>query len=181
MKIKLTIQSLFPLYLLLILFNINKWNAYTTSKEFWRNNWFVVCVKIILILLVILSIFFYFSFNSFKKYGNETHTKVTKCKNINEESISFFVTFIIPICFSELTDWHQALCCTLTLLLMLILLMSTNLYYKNPILTLARYKIYETETDAKQIIVITKSKIVKDMYILKKQINDNIYIAKEKK
>lgn len=181
MKIKLSIQSLFPLYVLLLLFNINRWNDYTTVIEFWQKNWFIVGIKIVLGILVLLSIIFYFSFNTFRKYGNETHTKVTKCKNINEESLLFFVTFIIPICFSEFTDWHQTLCCIITLLLTLVLLMRTSLYYKNPILTLVGYNLYEIETDGKQIIAIIRSHIVEGKYIVKKQISDNIYITKEKK
>lgn len=180
MKFKLSIQSFFPLYLLLLIFNFNKWNEFTSVGEFWLNNWYVVVMKSTIIILIIMSIIFYFSFNSFKKYGNETHTKVDKVKNINEESLLFFVTFIIPICFSEFTDLHQSICCILTLSLILILLMRTTLYYKNPILTLLKYNLYEIETDGKEIIIITKSTIKEDNYIIKKKISDNIYIAKEK-
>ncbi len=180
MKFKLSIQSFFPLYLLLLIFNFNKWNDFTSVEEFWLYNWYVVVMKILMILLIIMSIIFYFSFNSFKKYGNETHTKVDKAKNINEESLLFFVTFIIPICFSEFTVLNQSICCIITLSLILLLLMRTTLYYKNPILTLLKYNLYEIKTEGKEIIAITKSTIKEENYIIKKKISDNVYIAKEK-
>ena len=58
--------------------------------------------------------------------------------------------------------------------------MRTTLYYKNPILTLLKYNLYEIKTEGKEIIAITKSTIKEENYIIKKKISDNVYIAKEK-
>ena len=186
MKFKLTIQSFLPLYVLLLIFNFNRFNIYDKeTQNFWNNNWYIVVFKVFLLILVILSIIFYFSFLSNKKYGNETHRKIIRYKNINDESLLFFVTFIVPICFSNFTDYHEIICCFITLILMIILLMKTKLYYQNPILLLLGYSIYEVDIEnsklTNNIIIITRDKIKKDTFIIKKNISDNIYIAKEKK
>lgn len=182
MKFKFTIQSFFPLYVILLVFNINRWNSFDEETQtFWDTNWYVLAIKIFLLTLILISIIFYLSLISFKKYGNETHTKVEKCRNINDESLLFFVTFIVPICFSDFTDYHQILCCLITLILMIILLLKTKLYYQNPILTLIGYNIFEITIESKQIVVITRDKLKLEKYIIKKQISDNIYYAKEKK
>lgn len=182
MKFKLTIQSFFPLYVILLVFNINRWNNFDKeSQTFLNTNWYVLAIKIFLLALILISIIFYISLISFKKHGNETHIKVEECRNINDESLMFFVTFIVPICFSDFTDYHQILCCLITLTLMIILLLKTKLYYQNPVLTLIGYNIFEITTKSQQIIIITRDNLKKEKYIIKKQISENIYYAKEKK
>lgn len=182
MKFKLTIQSLFPLYVILLVFNINRWNSFDKEYQtFWDTNWYIVVAKVFLLILILISIIFYFALICFKKYGNETHTKIEKCRNINDQSLLFFVTFILPICFSDFTDYHQILCCLITLVMMIILLLKTNLYYQNPILTLIGYNIFEIYTESRTLLVITRDKLKPGGYISKKKISDNVYYAKEKK
>ena len=182
MKLKLCIQSFCPLYVLLLLFNINKWNgnAEFLSTEFFQVNWYIFAAKCILLILVALSIIFYFSFNSWSKYGQETHTKTTHTKNINAESLLFFVTFIIPIYFANFTVWQELLCCFVTLLIMMVLITKTTLYYQNPILTLLNYNLYSATIADKSIIIISKGKLKDSATIQKKQISENVYVAKEK-
>lgn len=74
------------------------------------------------------------------------------------------------------------------IMFLILLLLRTNLYYQNPILILLGYKIYvvqiknpeKKELKEKNIIAISREKLVEDRVIKKKQISGNVFLMKLK-
>ena len=183
MKFKLTVQSLAPLFVLLLVQSVGKWNLREEYniyyKEFIQDNWFVIVYETLLVVMVLIAIVSYFSFNNWKRYGQETHNKILKTTCINEHSLTFFMTYVIPLMVSDVLEIRNIISCSIVVLIVMVLMFKTDLFYQNPVLSLLGYNIYKIHINTEDFICIIRENLVDGDCVRKKKISRNIYVARK--
>lgn len=182
MKNKLLLQSLCPLFVLVMIQNINleMFNCegiFIGVPNVIKNN----IISIMCLVLIVLSLIFFVSFGVFKRKGLENPETIEYVQNINEMNLSFFITYIMPLVTMNMTDLKSIFVFIVIMAFMVVLLAKTDLYYANPILSFAGYNIFQIKTSRKSenIVIITKNDIsVKDKIYLK-PIKGQVYYGKK--
>lgn len=106
----------------------------------------------------------------------------------NDVGVTFLVTYVFPLFIDEVNTIRNFIILISMIMFLILLLLRTNLYYQNPILILLGYKIYvvqiknpeNKELKEKNIIAISREKLVEDRVIKKKQISGNVFLMKLK-
>ncbi len=147
MKKKLIILSLSPLAFLTIIRNFN----FTTSNsqgatfpifEFFLYNRILIIVLSCCFLWLVSSFIIFIEFNAFKWADKKSGYEVIILEDKEDASLNFFLTLIIPLLLDDVVSLQGALTFAFLILLILLLLYRTNLFYANPILALLGYKVY---------------------------------------
>jgi len=190
MKQKLELYIL-SLWLLFILVFINKVSIpvcfknceFIGIKELLLTNY----IPLFCLVFILMGCWFYLRFRHTVVSGSSgLPEKIVSVKNLNWEHLTFLVTYIIPLVSFELdfnlAENRNTLMFFLVLIIIGAIYISTNMFYTNPTLALLGYQIYEIEAGAesKRMIVITRGTLLKDDWIRKRHINDNIYFAVKK-
>ena len=204
MKYQLIFQSFLPLYVLLFIKNFKleyfyliykfiKWFKLDFSfiKYVIKHHYFISIIsEILLLFMIVLAFKFY---NDFKKENDSGFIsqgeKIKDVKDLSENNLLFFVTYILPLGAGKLCTINDLLFLIAIMFFVFVLLGKTNIYYENPILTMMGYKIFSfnfvASADLKkskyhEYIGITYGiKIVNDLNnqnIRRKHICDNVYI-----
>lgn len=130
-----------------------------------------------------LSAIFYWRFNYKIERGAQTSPKtITKIENLNFETLSFLVTYVIPlVCFDldfNLNVDRNFLMLILVLILIGAIYVKANIFFTNPTLAVLGYKIYKVDTETlSNIILIVREKLELTDKIRIKLVDDNIYFA----
>jgi hypothetical protein len=186
-KIELYIISLWLLFLLVFInkiqipFCFGQDCHFIGFSELLRNN----VVPTICLFFMILGIIFYFRFDyRIIKGAPELPKKIVSIQNLNFETLSFLITYIIPIVTFDLDfdlDKNRNL---LMFLLVLFLIgwiyIKTNMFYTNPSLAVLGFRIYKVDTEGTHdMTVIVKGKLKKGDNIYPIYLDDNIYFIKK--
>lgn len=205
LKLLLIIQSFTPLFLLLI---IKYWNGIiwklvakffnflisgnvmeAISKSFRNAEFFRLVLILTCVILLVAGILIYLYFNKAQTAGFTDHAeKISVGNDTTEASATFFVSYVIPMLLEDITELKGFLCFVIIMMMLIILMGKTNLYYQNPILAVLGYKTFEfkfSETsDAglrnKDYIAITKGKIDETKIVKRKYITDNVFLIYNK-
>lgn len=107
---------------------------------------------------------------------------VESLENKNENYIVFLTTYIIPLLDWDFTSIRSILILTAVIILNGWLLVKTNLYYQNPMLALMGFNVYLAEInrkndDSKQVILISKDKLKKNIQIQTHDLDDDVLLA----
>lgn len=182
-KIKLYIISLWFLFILLF---VNK-VPYCLNQECQFVGFTKLATEHIVVIFcsvfLILGVSFYFSFNYQIKQGATTLPKtIKKIENLNFETLSFLITYVVPlVCFDldfNLDKDRNFLMLILVLFLIGWIYVKTNIFYTNPTLAVLGYRIYKVDTEKSlNMIVITNGKLEVGDAIKSKLIDENIYFA----
>ena len=68
--------------------------------------------------------------------------KIKVGENISDVSVTFFVTYVIPLLMDDLDSTRGILLFLCVLSMMLLMMRNTQLCYQNPILSMAGYRIF---------------------------------------
>ena len=180
MRIKLLVQSLFPLFLFTIIRNINfntEENDIKMTVIDFIGYYFVL---FICILWMIFSLIFFLQFKAFTKSGKTGGYQVKNIKKDEETSLNFFVTIILPLLVSDLNKIQGVIQFAILVFLILMLLYKTNLFFYNPILCILGYHFYEFEfVDNKECvgryIGISQNHISDEMVCEYKPITEKVF------
>ena len=183
MKNKLLLQSLCPLFIIVMIQNIN-WAITNGEGKFLgiTNLIKINIISIICLILILLSLFFFISFGKFRKKGLENPETIEEVKNINETNLSFFITYILPLVTMNMTDFKSILVFIIIMLFIVVLLAKTDLYYANPVLSFVGYNIFQIKTSKKSydVVIITKDNIeLQDKLYLKPIVKRQVYYGKK--
>lgn len=140
----------------------------------------IICLLFMLIGLIFLKYFNY----KFMKGAPGLPQKVLEIKDINYETVSFLITYIIPLLFfiigEDSSEARNFVVLIITIIIIGIIYCRTNLFYTNPTLAILGFQIYKISTKQnKDIIVILKGKLKKDDSFCPRLIDDNIYFIKK--
>jgi len=136
---------------------------------------------------MLFALVFYFRFNfQIAEAATNLPVKVTKIENANFESVTFLATYIIPLmCFNlevNLNADRNLFMLFFMLFLIGWIYIKTNMFYTNPTLAVLGFHIYKINTLKQEgIIVIVKSRVKQNDWLLSKHISDNIFYAKIQK
>ncbi|MBE6503872.1 MAG: hypothetical protein E7Z76_06270 [Methanobrevibacter sp.] len=138
-------------------------------------------IEIIFLGLITLAIFLRF-FISILTYNEDTNPRPEKCiitQSKNSEYVLFVVSYLIP--FYNISFTVADIVPTIFMLILIgFLYIRTPLFAVNPILNLLGYNLYNAkkDKDKKEILLITKQKLVLDCYNIKlTKLNEDIYIS----
>lgn len=186
LKIKLYVISLWLLFLLLLINKIQVPICFEPECTFigFGNLLKLNIIPTISLFFIILGIIFYKTFDyEFVKGATFLPKKVVRIENLNFETLSFLITYIVPlVCFDldfDLDKNRNLIMLFLVLVLIGWIYVKANIFYTNPTLAVLGYKIYKIDTiSTKNMVVIIKGKLSVDDSISAKLIDENIYYLK---
>jgi hypothetical protein len=128
--------------------------------------------------LAILSLLaLYVSFRSWRKLS-VTETKVARARPRDADVIAYVATYIVPFAALGVATWQQRAALIGFFALVGVLYVRANLFYVNPILAIANFKLYEVETESgKVLLLISKAPYLRPGGTLKVHtLSDYIYL-----
>jgi len=154
-----------------------------TRTQFIEANILILTLLLVCFIWCVVSIFLYCYFRFFVSFGKTGGYTISEVNEDKEAGINFFLTLILPLLIGDLNEWQNLVVFVLIFIIIFILLLKTNLFYANPVLTLLGYHVYKlTFYDNSDInnecIVLTTSKISTSATIEYKKIADKVLFAK---
>lgn len=205
LKWLLIIQSFTPLFLLLII-KYWDWNICKLVSEFFN---FIVSGNVkeaifksfkneellrlmfifICAILLVAGILIYLYFNKVQTVGfTDRAEKISVSNDTTETSAAFFVSYVMPMLLEDIIELKGFLCFVIIMMLLIMLMRNTNLYYQNPILAVLGYKTFgfkfsetsDSVLEGKEYIAITRGNIDETKIIKRKYIADNVFLIYNK-
>ena len=204
LKRKLIVQSFLPLSILVAIKNtkLDIWKSFlnfirrlftgeiSILLELYEHphtwTFLVVIISILVAISGIIAIwqFKVAQFSGFIDAGDKVNIE----EEMTDSGITFFMTFILPLMMDNIESFNDFIVYTGIVLMVVILMTKTNLYYQNPVLTLIGYKLYRirflnpslSECEDKEFIVICEKKLDKRKIVKWKYISDNICLMYNK-
>lgn len=190
MKKKLIILSMSPLFFLTFIQNfpwdkLNKININILNvNELLKHKCLVIGLAICLIWLI-TSIYVYMQFRFFFKYGRDSGYTIKALKEEKEAGLNFFLALILPMMNNDVSKFNVLLSFIALIFIIVLLLYKTNLYYQNPILIIAGYKVYKFkfennhELGQDEYVGISFHNVNVNNSIEYKKVEDNVLIIKQ--
>lgn len=124
-------------------FNIKNFKLFLISFNINELNFENLYLLIFCVLLFLISELLFLIVRSkyFKKSSN-IPVKITHLEKKDSESITFLVTYIVPLLFIDFRKWDEIIMAILILFIIGIMSIKTDLYLSNPTLSLKGFKIY---------------------------------------
>ena len=151
LKHKLIFQSLSPLAFLTIVRNFSfiPVGELTENQTYWREflrlNAVLIIVFALCILWIIIAIYSYVSFTAFIWTDKIQGYQIFSSEEKDDVSVNFFMTMIIPLLIDDVGTIQGFATFLIIVIMMLVLLWKTKLYYANPILAILGYRVYEVQ------------------------------------
>lgn len=189
MKKHLMILSLSPLALLTIIrnfsFDMPPDNVEKYIQSFITQNQVLLIVFTLCSVWILTAVFSFIFLLAFKWTDKHSGYDITNVKEIEDASLNFFMTMIIPLLIDDVGSIQGAITFFIIVIMMCALLEKTSLFYANPVLAILGYRVYsfsfQENTDYKndEYIGIVHKKISKDATIEYKEISDGVFYIKE--
>lgn len=188
MKFQMYLSSLWLLFLMLIVVNIDVPIDFSKEASFiglvplLKRN-IIPCISIIMLGI---STIFVKTFNHKISSGTQEYFEIKKIKNKTYEHLTFLTTYIIPLICFDLSKLRYTLVLLLLLIVIAIIYVKTDIYYANPTLAILGYHLYEADVELRDekvhenCILITRDKINQNSRLEYLQIDDEIFFVKEK-
>ena len=201
LKKDLVLQSFAPLFLLLCVKHAHCYWKYSDAivKCILSKEGHTICdilqirplgdfiVFIISLIWIIWAIVVYFGFDGvsrtrFDSYGE----RIVFTDDKRDAGASFMVSFILPLLIDDINTLRGFLVFFLLLIMVIVLLIKSKMFYQNPVLTILGYSVFEfrfqnpfedIKNKEKTYIGITKGNSITDQKIIKrKYIADDVFI-----
>jgi hypothetical protein len=190
MKKKLIILSLWPLFALTFIENF-PWSKIDTVLLNLLNFDMIIkhlCLFIgILICLIwsIASMVIYIQFKYFFKYDKAGGYTITCINEEKEAGLNFFLALILPLMTNDIDKINNLLSYLILVIIIILLISKTDLFYQNPVLTITGYRIYKFKFDdninygTEECIGISFNEIDGTNTIEYKNIQSRIFVIKQ--
>ena len=207
LKCGLILHSFSPLFLLILIKHVRIhfgkliWNFLlllphdvieAVSKAINHQSFWPIILCLICLLWLIVSVVIYFGFSSIQRSGfRSAGETVLVGQEHHEAGVSFLVSFVLPLMIDDVTDFSSFIFFITLLCMVVALLVRTNLFYQNPILTLLNYRVFtfkfvNPNTDLcvdenAEFIGITRGKPIDENLVIKRKFiaNDVFLIYNE--
>lgn len=142
---------------------------------------------LVCVIWIIAAIVFYISFGSFKFADTESGYTVNVEEEKDEASLNFLMTLIIPLLIDNVNEVTGAITLLVIVVLMIILLHKTSLFYANPILSILGYRVYvfsfeENKKYTKgKYVGLCQGSIETGQSIVFKEITNNVFFIRRNK
>lgn len=177
-KISLLLQTFIIFFTLFLIRNYEyyKIDIEIESKLTLLMNITVYVFSLLAIIGVIGLIKMAYSFRGTK----DLPVNVCNIEEYKENSLIFFVTYILPLITIDINNMRNYWCFNIILSIIFILCYKTNLWYCNPILSILNYKTYKVSTKSKSFIAISKDYIKVDDAIEILEISEDVMYVRKK-
>lgn len=167
------------------LFN-REWSVFKIALK--HDELLTYIVVLICIVWITLSIIAYLYFEHFQTAGFQEDDEMEIKHYTTDTGLGFFMTFILPLVLDDLGNLRGFSVFIVLILLVIILMSRTNLYYQNPVLIILGYTTFSFEIKNpqdermknKDYIGITKGKIDSDRVIKYQHIADDVFVIHNK-
>lgn len=143
------------------------------------NNW----LPIICIFLLLISILFYFYFVHLINGSKEGPIILEDVVNKNSEHLVFLATYVIPLVGFGLNDPRQIINLLITLTIIGLIYVRTNLFYANPTLSLLGFKVYGAKIiidgSNSAVILISKEDLESNDVVNTLELDKRIFFVKK--
>lgn len=157
MRILMFISSYFPLYIMLLILNVNRYNSVNKILGLIKgNNNRVFIFVITLIFLIILS---FVSLYDLKRTSWDEYCDIGKIERPDDTVISYMMTYIIPLLTTDNLTNEIVIINIFLFILIGYLYIRLNLIYLNPLWSIFGYIMYKTDNDMILITNIPYSRI----------------------
>lgn len=199
LKWLLIIQSFFPLFFLALIrcysiyrlklilqfiMGLFQGNFGVVSIALRHSELFSVTLLCICIIMLATGVMIYVLFNKTQKSGfKEENEKIIVDADTTENSAVFFVTYITPLVLDDMGECRGFLSFTAIIVVLILLMRNTNLYYQNPFIAILGYKSFYfhfPSDEHNEYVAITKGDFDATRIIKRKCISDNIYLVYNK-
>jgi hypothetical protein len=119
----------------------------------------------------------FFSFRSWRTLAT-TETKIARARPRDADVIAYVATYIVPFAALGVQTWQQRGALIGFFALVGVLYVRANLFYVNPILAIAKFRLYEAETESGRVmLVITRAKYLRAGSSLRlRSISDYVFL-----
>lgn len=204
-RLTLTIQSFFPLFVWFIIkYSVNpkkfiikiekdillyKWNVDVYFRLAMRQYFLSGLITVISFVLCLYIVYGLVNIREKESGGWDNDGENLKIiRQKNDVGVTFLVTYVFPLFIDDINTIRNFIILVSMIIFLILLLLRTNLYYQNPILIMLGYKIYVVQISNpenrnllnKEIIAISREKLVEGRVIKKKKLSDNVYLMKLK-
>mgnify|MGYP005829538777 FL=1 len=173
LKIILFLSSYSPLFLIIAILNIKLDNIEHVKDIVPQDKlWLILTMLVLFILPNIILFALIKRVRMFQPILEKTNAIVNK----NSDVMNYIVTYLIPFLSFNFDKLNQTIAFGILLLVLAIVYIHSNIYYVNPILIIAGYKIYDIND---KYIVITKLTVKRDKKLKLHRIHENVYVGDE--
>lgn len=181
MRIVMFISSYFPLYIMLLILNLDKYSSIekiTTLIKDFSNNIYNLGFLVFLIITILVSI--YSLFDLHRTTGNEFH-RIGIVKRPDDTVISYMMTYIIPLLTTENLTNKMTIINLILFLLIGYLYIRLHLIYLNPLWAIFGYIMYQTDCNKVLVTNIRYEKMnkINNKTLKCRLLSSNIYLVKE--
>ncbi|MBB6447994.1 hypothetical protein [Bacillus benzoevorans] len=173
LKVILFLSSYSPLFLIIVLLNL-KLNEISKVKDILPQDkfWLIIIMLILFILPNLILFSLIKRVRSFQPIREKTNTFVNK----NGDVMNYIVTYLIPFLSFNFDKLNQTIAFAILILVLATVYIHSNIFYINPILIIAGYKIYDVNN---KYTVITKLMVKRDTKLKLYRIHENVYVGEE--
>lgn len=195
----LIVQSFLPLFLLVIIRCYSKirvkmilafiaelfhGNLAVIGTALRHSEIFATSLLCFCIVMFVFGVCIYFFFKKNQCYGfQEEGKRIVIDADVTENSVSFFVTYITPLVLDDISEDRGFFSFIAIVVLLVLLMRNTNLYYQNPFLTILGYRSFYFHFDGEEgmgDVAITRGDFDVSKLIKRKRISDNVYLVYNK-
>lgn len=150
-------------------------------KSILINNW----LPIICVLLLLISVLFYIYFVHLINGAKEGPYILNDVENKNSEHLVFLATYVIPLVGFGLETVRQIINLLITLTILGLIYVRTNLFYANPTLSLLGFKVYGAkmdmggDRDSGAVILISKEELESKDSVNVLELDKRIFFVKK--
>lgn len=154
-------------------------------QSFIAQNQILLIVFLLCFVWILAAVFSFVSILAFKWTDKHCGYDIENVKEIEDASLNFFMTMIIPLLIDDVGSIQGAITFFIIVIMMCALLEKTSLFYANPVLAILGYRVYsfsfQENADYKtnKCIGIVYRKISGSEPIEYKEITDGVFYIKE--
>ncbi|MEA5008245.1 hypothetical protein [Clostridium tyrobutyricum] len=150
MRVKMFISSYFPLYIILLVLNIENYNSFSKLiKIFKFENIKISLFVFILIILLLISLESIYDLKNTK--ASESHT-FSSISNSDDAIINYMMTYIIPLLSTDFLSTKTLIMNVILFFIIGFMYVRLNLVYLNPLWLIWGYSMYKADNS---MIIIT--------------------------
>ena len=166
-KFGLFLSSYLPLFLILAI-----------------KNWYNFALNVILAFVIIYSLVWFIIIWLANKTTTESY-KVVRFDDKAKDALSYVIPYIISFISFDPNKWQDVSSIVILLTIIFVISKDTDIIYINPILYFIKYRIYDVEVckhyfnceeTKSRIVLLTKNKIKKDLFINIRDIDGNVML-----
>lgn len=200
LKRYLVLQSFAPLFALILIKHIGHFDlVFMFFSRIFRGDWSAfsaafhsaslgdVVVSILCFLWLLITCFVAFAFHGFQSVDFDHHGEEIIIRGEKKDSgVTFLVSFVLPLLVDDVGTLRGFVFFIFLLTMVIVLLMRSDLFYQNPVLSALKYKTYEftfsspdNDVDARKTYIgISKGEIPLESTVIKrKYIADGVFVV----